>query len=116
MICSKPFCAKCGKRSDGAFLCDKDWGRESQEGMARIFGTMDNVQAQYVTTLLDQAGFHPFLYSRVFNPNADLVSVTKLVRGYGVGNRPIPEQRVFVPFHEVLAGEKILDELGIKEE
>ena len=49
VICSKPFCKKCGKSSVGVFLCDPHWGYEIQEGMARVFGTMDNVEAQRVT-------------------------------------------------------------------
>lgn len=115
VICSKPFCKKCGKRSNKIFLCDAHWGYEIQEGMARVFGATDNVQAQHVTTLLKQAGYHPFLYSRIFNPTADLVAVARTVRGYGAGNHPIPEQRVFVPFAEVLKAQKTLRELGIKE-
>ncbi len=115
VICSKPFCSKCGKASNGIFLCDPHWGYEIQEGMARVFGTMDNVEAQRVTSVLEQAGFHPFLYSRLFNPTADLVAIGGIVRGYGAGNRPIPEQRVFVPFGEVLRAQKTLNKLGIKE-
>ncbi len=114
-ICSMPSCKKCGKRSNDIFLCDAHWGYEIQEGMARVFGTTDNVQAQHVSTLLKQAGYHPFLYSRIFNPTADLVAVARTVRGYGVGNHPLPEQRVFVPFAEVLKAQKTLHELGIKE-
>jgi hypothetical protein len=116
VICSKPFCKKCGKRTNGVFLCDPHWGYEIQEGMAGVFGTMDNLEAQRVTAFLNQAGFHPFLYSRVFNPRADLVAVVKIVRGYGPGNHPIPEQRVFVPFGEVLKAEETLRELGLPEE
>jgi hypothetical protein len=115
VICSKPFCKKCGKRSEGVFLCDPHWGYEIQEGMARVFGTTDNVEAQRVTAFLQQAGYHPFLYSRIFNPNADLVAVAKIVRGFGAGNHPIPEQKVFVPFGEVLRAQETLDELGIEE-
>jgi hypothetical protein len=115
VICSKPFFKKCGKRSNGIFLCDPHWGYEIEEGMARVFGTTDNVQVQHVATLLRQAGYHPFLYSRIFGTTADLVAVAGIVRGFGVGNRPIPEQRVFVPFAEVLGAQKTLRKLDIKE-
>ena len=115
VICSMPFCKKCGKGSEGIFLCDPHWGYEIQEGMARVFGTTDNVQAQHVATVLKQAGYHPFLYSRIFNPSADLIAVAGIIRGFGVGNHPITEQRVFVPFAEVLRAQKTLHELGIEE-
>ena len=85
----------------GVFVCDPHWQYEIQEGMARVFGCLDNVQAQYVTSLLEQAGYHPFLYSRIFNPNADMVAVTKVPRNFG--NHPIAEMKVLVPFAEVLA-------------
>lgn len=115
VICTKPFCKKCGKRSENVFLCDPHQGYEIQEGMARVFGTMDNVEAQRVTSYLQQAGYHPFLFSRIYNPNADLVAIGGIIRGFGVGNHPIPEQRVFVPFGEVLRAQKKLHELGVKE-
>ncbi len=110
VICSKPFCKKCGKETIGIFLCDVHWPYEIQEGMARVFGCTDNVQAQHVTTCLEQAGYHPFLYSRDFNPGADLVSIFKIHRNYG--NHPIVELKVLVPFSEVLSAEMTLKELG----
>jgi len=81
--------------------------------MARVFGSTDNLQAKYVTTLLEQAGYHPFLYSRMFNPNADLVAIGKIVRNFG--NHPIVELKVLVPLSEVLGAEKTLHKLGIQE-
>jgi hypothetical protein len=116
VICSTPCCKKCGKKSCGVFLCDAHWDYEILEGMARVFGCTDNVQAQFVTACLAQAGYHPFLYSRIANPPADLVGFPKLARGYGAGNHPIPEQRVLVPFGEVLKAQMTLLELGLKEE
>lgn len=82
--------------------------------MARVFGCFDNVHAQYVTTTLEQAGYHPFLYSRMFNPGADLVSISGMVRNYG--NHPIVELKVLVPFPEVLRATESLKELGFNEE
>jgi hypothetical protein len=114
VICAKPYCKKCGKRTNGVFLCDLHWQYETHEGMARVFGTTDNLQAQYVASLLEQAGYHPFLYSKIFNPNADLVAITKVVRNYG--NHPVVEMKVLVPFTEVLNAEKTLEELQIRDE
>jgi hypothetical protein len=114
VICFKPSCKKCGKKTRAVFLCNLHMDYEIQEGMARIFGTMDNLEAQRVTAFLTQAGYHPFLYSRVFNPPADLVAYAKITRGYGVGNHPIEEQKVFVPLGEVLRAQETLHELGIE--
>ena len=111
VICLKAFCGKCGGESHKVFLCNMHWRYEIQEGMAKVFGSTDNVQAQFVTTTLEQAGYHPFLYSRKFNPTADLVSISGMMRNYG--NHPIVELKVLVPFSEVLRAEKTLIEIGL---
>jgi hypothetical protein len=79
--------------------------------MARVFGSTDNVQAQFVVTTLEQAGYHPFLYSRMFNPGADLVALSRMVRNYG--NHPIVEMKVLVPFSELVRAEKTLIGIGL---
>ena len=94
-------------------MCDVHWKYEFQEGMVRVLGSMDNVQAQYVTTVLEQAGYHPFLYSRMFNPGADVVSINRMVRNFG--NHPIVELKVPVPFSEVLRAGKTLRKLKLVE-
>jgi len=116
VICSKPFCKSCGGENNRIFLCDTHWEYEIQEGMARVFGCIDNVQAQYVTTCLTQAGYHPFLYSRRFNPGAGMINtwVKAGIRNYG--KHPIVELKVLVPFSEVLRAEKTIQELNIAEE
>jgi hypothetical protein len=112
VICSKPFCKKCGTDVNKIFLCDNHSDLEITEGMVRVFGSTDNVQAQFVTTCLEQAGYHPFLYSRLFNPVADKVAVTA-VRNYG--KHPIEEQKVLVPFSELLTATKELKKHKFKE-
>jgi hypothetical protein len=111
VICSKPFCKDCGGDVKKIFLCDSHFAEyEIYEGMARVFGCTDNVQAQFVTTCLEQAGFHPFLYSRMFNPGADLVALTG-PRNFG--RYPIVELKVLLPFSEVLNAKKTLSELDL---
>jgi len=109
VICSKPFCKKCGSNSERVFICDPHFEEyEIHEGMARVFGCTDNVQAQFVTTCLEQAGFHPFLYSRMFNPGADLVT---LLGPRNFGRYPIVELKVLLPFTEVLKAKETIKEL-----
>jgi hypothetical protein len=112
VICCKPYCEKCGKGTNGVFLCGSHCAYEVQEGMARVFGSIDNVQAQYATTCLEQAGYHPFLYSRRRNPGAGMIEgwMRGGIRNYG--NHPIVEIKVLVPFSEVLKAEETLKELG----
>jgi hypothetical protein len=80
--------------------------------MARVFGSTDNVQTQFAVTCLQQRGFHPFLYSRLFNPTADKVAISAL-RNFG--NHPIEEQKVLVPFPEVLLAKQELKKHNLKE-
>jgi hypothetical protein len=99
VICLKPFCSKCGADVNKIFLCDAHVDYEIFEGRVRVFGSMDNVQAQFAKTCLKQAGYHPFMYNRMYNPIADKVSITPL-RNFG--NHPSIEQKVLVPFSEAL--------------
>ena len=112
VICAKPYCNECGGAVNNIFLCDADADCEIAEGMVRVFGSFDNVQAQYATTCLQQAGFNPFLYSRVRNPGADIVAFTAQ-RNYG--SFPIGELKVLIPFHEALAAEKVLADVIVAE-
>lgn len=112
VICSKPYCKKCGGDVQKVFLCDEHSDLEIAEGMVRVFGSTDNVQAQFATTCLKQTGYHPFLYSRMFNPGADKVSITP-VRNWG--NHPIVEQKVLVPFSEFMKASKELKKHKFKE-
>jgi hypothetical protein len=111
VICSKPFCKDCGGDTDKIFLCDPHFAEyEIHEGMARVFGCNDNVQAQFVTSCLEQAGFHPFLHSRMFNPGPDFVAITA-PRNFG--RHSIVELKVLLPFSEVLKAKKTLNELDL---
>jgi hypothetical protein len=111
VICRKRCCSKCGGDVNKIFLCDKHSEYELHEGMARVYGTIDNVQAQFVTKCLEQAGCHPFLYSRKFNPGAGMIDswVRLGIRNYG--KYPIAEMKVLVPFAEVLKAEKLVKRL-----
>ena len=115
VICTKACCKECGGDSNAVFLCNSHWECEIQEGMARVYGSIDNVQSQYVTTCLEQAGLHPFLYSRRFNPGSGMINtwVRAGIRNYG--KYPIVELKVLVPFAEVIKAEKTLRKLNIKE-
>jgi hypothetical protein len=112
VICSTPFCTKCGRDVGKVFLCNRHYEYEVFEGKARVFGSMDNVQTQFASNCLKQAGYHPFLYNRMYNPVADKVSITPL-RNFG--KYPSIEQKVLVPFSEVLGAMKELKKHKFKD-
>jgi hypothetical protein len=112
VICSKPFCINCGGDVNKVFLCNLHFDHDVFEGMARVFGSMDNVRVHFAHTCLKQAGYHPYIYSRKYNPVADKVAITA-IRNFG--NHPATEQKVLVPFSEVLKAEKELKKHKFKE-
>jgi hypothetical protein len=114
VICSQPCCAKCGGETVGVFLCDTHWQYETHEGMARVYGTIDNVQAQYVTSCLEHAGLHPFLYTRHFNPGPGMINSWARAGIRNYGNHTIIELKVLVPFAEVHRAEEVLTELQLE--
>jgi predicted amidophosphoribosyltransferase len=112
VICSKPFCKKCGADVLKVFLCDKHSDLEITEGKVRVFGSTDNVRTQFASACLEQAGYHPFIYSRLFNPVADKVAITG-IRNFG--NHPIEEQKVLILFSEFINASKELKKHKFKE-
>jgi hypothetical protein len=113
VICRKAFCSVCGSRVRELSLCAFHSKYEIIEGRARVFGSIDNVQAKYATTCLEQAGLHPFFYSRFFNPGPAVNSLFawRLYDGHST-----QEMKVFVPFDEVEKAEKVLADLKLSEQ
>lgn len=47
IICSVPFCLKCGLKVNNHFLCNDHSAYEIYQGMVRVYGTLDDLDAQY---------------------------------------------------------------------
>ena len=109
VICRKPFCKDCCVWVEVCFVCNEHSEFEIYEGMAKVYETTDNVQSQFVTSCLEQGGFHPFLYSRRFNPGADIANITKMYRVFG--KHTIAGLKVLVPFEEALNARDFVKEL-----
>jgi hypothetical protein len=105
VICGAPCCAECGGERGVVFLCSAHEQFEIVEGMARVYGTTDNLQAHYVASCLEQAGLHPFPYSRRYNPGAD---VAPNIAYYQFGGFTFEEIKVCVPFGEAQVAEGIV--------
>ena len=110
VICRAGFCEACGSRVNRISLCGIHSTYEIAEGMARVFGSEDNVQTQFVKNCLAQAALHPFFFSRQYNPGPD-VSPQFSWRLFPDHN--LQELKIFVPFKEVLSAQKILAALNI---
>jgi len=108
IICATPYCKKCGTMINNHFLCNFHNSYEIYEGMARIFGTLDDVTAQYVKSCLEQEGFHPIIFCRDHVKGGPRFVYNLFeAKGDYMGNI-VNEIKVMVPCQEVLDAEKIL--------
>jgi len=113
IICSLPYCKKCGAFSNERFLCDKHAEYEIYEGMVRIYGSLNDTPAQHAKTCFEQDGFHPILFCRT-QPQGGPRFVYTLFRSAGdSGGHIVNEIKVMVPCQEVEKAEKLLRKLKI---
>ena len=111
-ICHQAYCKKCGLRVNGIFLCNEHSDYEIYEGMARVFGSSDEQQVNYLKSILEENNFHPFLYSRKASPLSMGGADYSLFRASGdYDGHIINEIKLMVPCSEVLKAEKIIDEI-----
>ena len=114
VICRHPYCSRCGKFSMQKFLCNNHGGYEMYEGFARIFGTLDDTQAQFADSCLKKAGMHPLLFSKRQPKGGPRFFNNKLwAPGGGYIGHAVTEIKVLVPCSEVLEAEKTLRKLKI---
>jgi hypothetical protein len=114
IICDKPYCEKCGMMvnrgySNDIFLCEEHSNYEIIEGMARIYGTFDDVQAQFICDCLEKEGLHPFLYYRaasLLHPGGE--SHTLYDPSGSLSGHVINEDKIMVPCKEVIKAEAVL--------
>lgn len=116
VICSVPYCKKCGLRVNDHFLCNNHSDYEIYEGMARVFGTLDDVIAQFAKDCLEKDGLHPYIFCRD-QPQGGPRFVNSLFAAKGdyLGNI-VNEIKVMVPFGEVEDAEKILKSVKLIEQ
>jgi len=114
VICGKPFCSNCGHSVNNIFLCCEHDGYEIYEGMAKVFGTSDEIQIHYVKSCLEENSFHPFIYSKKSTPMQLGGNDQSLIDLSGsLDEKILNEIKLLVPCSEVLEAEKLINELSI---
>jgi hypothetical protein len=114
IICAKPFCAECGARVGGKFLCHQHGGYEIYEENVRVFGSSDVVQVEFARDCLEKGGLHPVVFSRKASPLSMGAPDYTLFRASGeFDGHLINELKLMVPVQEVLDAEKKLKELDL---
>jgi ribosomal protein S27AE len=113
IICAVPLCSDCGGVVAGRFLCNHHSYYEIYEGMVRVFGSLDDVAAQYAKTCLEQATLHPVLFCRRQPKGGPRFVYTLYSAGGDFDGHIVNEIKVMVPSQEVGEAEKVLASLNI---
>jgi len=114
VICGKPYCSNCGHSVNNIFLCSEHDGYEIYEGMAKVFGTSDEIQIHYVKSCLEENSFHPFIYSKKSAPMQLGRNDQPLINLSGNNReRILNEIKLLVPCSEVLEAEILVSQLNI---
>ncbi len=115
VICAQAFCKNCGSITEEKFLCNEHEDYETFQNMARVYGSSDEVTIRYAAECLEQAGFHPFVYSRKASPLHLGGADYSLFRPAGDTSRHIVNEiKLLVPCGEALEAEKVLEDLDIE--
>lgn len=114
IICGQAYCKKCGSRVRNLFLCNEHDAYEIYEGMARVFGSSDELETQYAYDALKKNGLHPYVYYRKASPISLGGPDYTLFRASGeYDGHIINEIKVMVPCSEVLQAEKVLGDVEL---
>ena len=105
VLCGKACCRRCGSWVSNVFLCDDHYGCEIREGMAKVYSSPDTLQVKATAALLEQAGYHPFLTSRRFNPGGGLLSAYP---GGVLGSQFGGGMSIFLPFTEYTGAKALI--------
>lgn len=113
IICSVPFCKKCGTRIGDHYLCFRHSEYEIYEGMARIYGSSEAVKVDLAKDALEKCGFHPYVYSRKSSSISMGGPEYTLFRASGeFHSQIINEFKLMIPCQEVEEAEQVLKELN----
>jgi len=115
VICTKPCCNKCGYKGNDVFLCNEHDSIEIYQGLAKVYGTVDEIQVHFIKQCLEEKGLHPFIFSKkstalhlggIDHPIVDSV--------INPGKRNVMNEiKLLIPFTEVIEAWKTIDELEL---
>jgi hypothetical protein len=112
VICAGPGCYECGNTSNNIFLCNEHKHYDIFEGMAKVFGTSDEINIQFVKKCLEENDLHPFIYSKKSSQmqlggiDYSLINISA-----DSDNKVLNEIKLLVPCGEVIEAEKVINEI-----
>ncbi len=111
-ICCQAYCKRCGLRVNSIFLCNEHSDYEIYEGMARVFGSLDEQQIKLYKSVLEENNLHPFIFERKASPlTGGKVDYSIFSAGGDINGHFPFEIKLLVPCSEVLQAENIIDDL-----
>ena len=115
VICAKPCCEKCGYTYKDVFLCNEHVNTETYQGLAKVYGTVDEIQVHYVKQCLEDKGLHPFIFSKK-STALHLGGIDQPIIDSVINpgkNSVMNEIKLLIPFSEVIEALKTIDELEL---
>ncbi len=109
VFCDKPFCNVCGIWQSNVFCCKSYSEYEIIEQMACLRTSNDVMLIDYITKNLKAHNLQPFVYKHdlrpiVFNNATVAGGVSDIIHHHN-------EQRIMLPFSEILIAEDILSDI-----
>jgi hypothetical protein len=95
------------------FLCNDHGVYEIFEGFARVFGSLDDTEAQFAKSCLEKAGMHAVLFSKMQPKGGPRFFRTLWAPSGGYIGHAVTEIKVLVPCQEVLKADQTLRKLKI---
>lgn len=112
VICSQSACENCGQTVNNKFLCNEHSDLEIYESMVRVFGSSDSLQLDYLISMLEQEGLHPFRFDRKTNPISLGGIDYSLFRAAGdYEGHILNEIKIMVPLNEYLEALKLVEDI-----
>lgn len=115
VICTKPCCKNCGYADRDIFLCNEHDSIETYQGLAKVYGTVDEIQVHFIKQCLEDKGLHPFIFSKK-STALQLGGLDQPIIDSAINpgkNDVMNEIKLLIPFSEVMEARKTIDELEL---
>jgi len=115
VICTKPCCKNCGYAGKDVFLCNEHENIETYQGLAKVYGTFDEIQVQFIKQCLEEKGLHPFIFSKKSTAlhlgGIDHALITSAINPGK--NDVMNEIKLLTPFSELMEAKETINELEL---
>lgn len=112
IVCQYAFCEECGSNENNIFKCNEHKDIEIINFMARVYGDLTHVKAEYVKTCLENNDLHPMILDmsgkKNYHGGIGYMMRTKATDAFG---HPPDEIKVMVPLNEFIEAMEVIEEI-----